>query len=181
MSAKINQSADLSEELAALLDGTPSVSELDLDRLGKAVQDLDNDPKWKAEFLKGRFVAEISAALEEQAISQTELANAWGKSRQYVSKLLNEDKRVNFTIETMCELAHLVHRSLDLPLLKTNEVSQIFRCVPTMREVLITSASLGDGRAVNRAPESFSRDFKYGISSVIRDEEYDDSKTHLAA
>ena len=61
-------------------------------------------------------------------MNQSELAKRWGKTRQYVSKLFNEDKRINFTIETMCELAHQLNRRLAIQVLEPNQVAYVMRC-----------------------------------------------------
>ncbi len=112
---------DLKKYLAAI----PEVTTEDLEALRAAAKKLNQDPSFQADHLKSRFVEEILAAMEENGVNQTELANRWGKTRQYLSKLLNEDRRVNFTIETMCEVAHLLNRRVDVRVVRPSEVAPV--------------------------------------------------------
>lgn len=125
MNTSVNPMNELSEELRALLARVPKVEDLGLDALAKAAQDLDADPAFRADLIKGIFVERILQALEERNESQSELAKRWGKSRQYLSKLLNEDKRVNFTVETMCEIVHHLGHKLEILVLRPNEVATV--------------------------------------------------------
>ena len=118
-------------DLAELLEQTPPVTQDDLARLEAAAKALDDDPAFQADSLKSLFVENLLAAMEELHENQNQLAQRWGKSRQYVSKLFNEDKRVNFTIETMAELAHLLGRRLVLQVLSPGEHGYVMRCQPT--------------------------------------------------
>lgn len=108
--------ADLSASLHRYLDSVPPVSKEELAELGRAVGELDTDPAFQADFMKGRFIEQILEAMMNNGQNQNQIAEAWGKSRQYVSKLFNEDERVNFTIETMAQLAAIVGRRLRLEL-----------------------------------------------------------------
>ena len=168
-----NNATGLSLELAALLENTPLVKDLDLKRLEKSARELDNDPKWRAEFLKSRFVDNMLIALKEESTSQSAIAHTWGKSRQYVGKLLNEDRRVNFTIETMCEVAHLLNRTIDIPVLRKNELSQVIRCIPSFR-LVTPSDFLKCSPTVKRSEQYLGADFR-GAYQVIQPEKYDDS------
>jgi transcriptional regulator with XRE-family HTH domain len=117
-------SPEIPEDLRAYLENVPAVSPEDVARLAAAAELLDEDPSFQAEFLKSIFVEKMIEALKERGESQSELARRWGKTRQYVSKLFNEDKRVNFTIETMCEMAHQVGLRLDLCVLMPDQTAQ---------------------------------------------------------
>lgn len=128
-------SADIPPELRDYLASVPPVSKLELDELRKAAAELDRDPKFQADYLKGLFVNLILEAMAEQNISASELARRWNRSRQYLHKLLNEDQRVNFTIETMVELALLLDRRVHLQVLRQNEANHVIRCVPRHREI----------------------------------------------
>jgi AraC-like DNA-binding protein len=86
----------------------------DLAELESAAGELDGDSRFHAEYLKSLFVEQVLEAMAARGESQNQLARRWGKSRQYVSKLFREDKRVNFTIETMTEIVALLGRRLDL-------------------------------------------------------------------
>src|SRR3954453_20754382 len=78
----------LAEDLSAYLQQAEPLSRHDLDELKKAGEALDTDPQWRADYLKGLFVEKILAAMEEAQINQSQLAAKWGRTRQYVSKLL---------------------------------------------------------------------------------------------
>lgn len=108
----------ISPRLAALLAKAPKVSEIDQGRLQRAGEQLHADPVWCGEGMKGYFVNEMLLAMEQQKISQSELAEKLGKSRQYVSKVLAENKRINFTIETMHAISHALNRRLELVVIK---------------------------------------------------------------
>lgn len=123
-------SPELSEDLQRYLQSVPAMTQSDLDELQDSAKELARDPKWRADYLKGLFVEQVLAAMEEEQLSQSELAARWGKSRQYVSKLLNEDERVNFTIETLCEVAHLLGRRVEVQVLRPNEIPHVLRTIP---------------------------------------------------
>src|SRR4029077_1960435 len=96
------------EKLREYLNTIPAVADEDLDQLRAAAAELDSDPAFQADYLKSLFVEKMLEAMKERGENQTQLALRWGKSRQYVSKLFNEDRRVNFTLETMSSLAQLL-------------------------------------------------------------------------
>lgn len=126
MSAIPNES--LPPEIAALLANTPKTTPATLERLREAGERLENDPAFQADFMKSQYVENVMQAMAEKGISQSELARRWGKSRQYLHKLLNEDKRINFTIETMVELVMLLDRRLEMHILKKDEAAHVLRC-----------------------------------------------------
>jgi transcriptional regulator with XRE-family HTH domain len=125
----------LPKDIRAWLESVPKLTNDDLEELRRASEALDKDPSFRAELIKGRFVAEMLSAMEETGKTQAEVARAWGKTRQYLNKLLNEDKRVNFTVETLCELAHLLNRRVDLQILRENETAHVVRSIPVQREI----------------------------------------------
>ncbi len=51
---------------------------------------LEADPLFLVEYMKATITSDIFTVMEEKSISKTELANRLGKSRQYVSRILNE-------------------------------------------------------------------------------------------
>jgi transcriptional regulator with XRE-family HTH domain len=128
-------SADLPADIREYLATVPPVSEQDLAELRKASEALDHDPAFQADFLKSLFVERMLEAMEELGETQSALALRWNCSRQYVSKLFNQDRKVNFTIETLCELAHLLKRRVAIEVLRENEVAHVMRCVPMHREI----------------------------------------------
>lgn len=98
----------LPPELAALFQNAKKLSPAQMDELGKAGDEWQNDPVERADYHKALFVTAIKQAMEAQKVSQSDLAKKWGHSRQYLSKLLKQDKQTNFTIETMVELTILL-------------------------------------------------------------------------
>ncbi len=132
---------ELPEDIRAWFETTPRLTKADLEELRRAGAALDDDPAFCAELIKGRFVSEMLAAMEEKGQTQAEVARVWGKTRQYLNKLLNEDKRVNFTVETICELAHLLNRRIDVKVLRRDEVAHVMRCVPTERRLVRPEAA----------------------------------------
>lgn len=99
----------LSEELAKMFADSPIFTPEAAAVLRKAADDLDKDPQFYADHLKGKFVSAILAAMQKMHVTKSTLALAWGKSRQYLGKVLDEDKRINFTLETMVQLSMLVN------------------------------------------------------------------------
>jgi len=116
-------------EIAELLARTPKVTEAMQARLAAAAEELDHDSGFQEDFIKGHFVNSMLEAMGDEGLSQSEVARKWGRSRQYLHKLLNEDKRVNFTVETMVELAMLLKRRLELHVFKECEAAHVLRCV----------------------------------------------------
>lgn len=124
---KVKVSPETAEWLEDIFKDVPLTSELDLEEMAKASRDLDNDPKYVADYLKGHFVNDIYNAMHEQGINANQLAKKWGKSRQYLSKILNEDARVNFTIDSMVELMMQLDRRVELHFPHKNEHTVVIR------------------------------------------------------
>src|SRR2546421_12527691 len=141
--------SELPQHLKTFLESVPPLTEQDLDELHRAGEQLDQNPSFRADYLKSLFVEKMLEAMSETGANQTEIAKRWGKTRQYVSKLVNEDKRVNFTIETMCEFAHLVGRVFDIQVLRPNEIAHVIRTMATERYVLSPDAAVSQTRSVD--------------------------------
>lgn len=120
---------DFPPELAELFRNTEPVSQEAVDAMAEANRALADDPDFMADLLKGYFVERVLEGLEETGLKKAQLGSRIGKSRQYVNKILDEDKRVNFTIETMTKIAHAIDCRLDIHVLKKNEEAHIFRTV----------------------------------------------------
>jgi hypothetical protein len=133
--------SELPEELRGFLNSVPEVSSEDLEKLNKAAEALETDPTFQADYLKSLFVEKMYEAMEELDENQNQLARRWGKTRQYVSKLFDEDKRVNFTIETMTELAHLLGCRLEMQILRPNELGHVLRTIPSERVLVRPEAA----------------------------------------
>lgn len=128
-------SPDLPADIREYLATVPPVTEQDLAALRKAGEALDHDPAFQADCLKSLFVERMLEAMEEIGETQSALARRWNHSRQYVSKLFREDKKVNFTIETLCELAHLLNRRIAIEVLREDEVAHVMRCATAQRMI----------------------------------------------
>lgn len=107
----------LRDELARTRPLTPEM----LAELAAANRAIVADPAFQADFLKALFVNEMLAALDERKETKATLAERLGKTRQYIQKLFNEDKRVNFTVDTLCAVAHALGRRVHLHVCREHE------------------------------------------------------------
>jgi transcriptional regulator with XRE-family HTH domain len=107
------------------LSHTPPLTDAMRQELARANRELEADPAFQADFLKALFVNEMLTALEIRGESKAQLADRLGKSRQYVQKLFDEDKRVNFTVDTICEVAHALGRRVHLHVCEDGEEPMI--------------------------------------------------------
>lgn len=76
---------------------------------------LEADPLFLVEYMKVTITSDIFTVMEEESISKTELANRLGKSRQYVSRILNET--ANFTLDTIARIAAALEKDVVLRLM----------------------------------------------------------------
>lgn len=106
----------IDDQLKELLDATPAVAPESWKEVQEATDRLAHDPEYVADVLKTRFVLDILAAMRERKMSQAELARSLGRSRQYVSAILDDEASTNFTIETMTTLAFALGVELDISL-----------------------------------------------------------------
>lgn len=118
---------ELPAELAELFRNSSPVSQDAIDALAATNRALSDDADFMADLLKGYFVERVLEGLCDTNLNKSQLGKKIGKSRQYVNKILDEDKRVNFTIDTMAKIAHAIDCRLDIHVLKKNEEAQIFR------------------------------------------------------
>ncbi len=116
---------DLPADLRAYLESVPPVTAEMTERVAAANRALENDPAFQADFIKTLFVEKMYSALDERKETKATLADRLGKTRQYIQKLFNEDKRVNFTIETLCIVAHALGRRIHLHVCRENEQPMI--------------------------------------------------------
>ena len=106
----------INDQIKAFLESTSTVSPERWQEVQAATDKLAHDPEYIADVLKTRFVLDILAAMRERNMSQSALARAIGKSRQYVSAILDEKESINFTIETMTTLALALGVDLEISL-----------------------------------------------------------------
>lgn len=136
---KKNTEPELPPDIAEWLKTVPKVTQEMKASLRAAAKELETDTEFQSEVVKGLFVNQMLEAMEEQKLSVSEVARKWGRSRQYLHKLLNEDKRVNFTIETMVELAMVLKRRYVPTVLKEGEAAHVLRCVTRQSSQSISS------------------------------------------
>ena len=118
-------SADIPEVLREELERTPPVTPEMLAELAAANRRLNADPEFQADLLKGLFVEQMLEALEDRGETKAQLAERLGKTRQYIQKLFDEDKRVNFTVDTLCAVAHALGRCVQLHICRAEEAPMI--------------------------------------------------------
>lgn len=168
---------ELPDDLREYLAGVPEVTEADRKALGEAIKALDDDPEFQADLLKSLIVEKFLAALEEVGATKSRLASNWNCSRQYVSKLLDEDNPVNFTIETLCKLAHQMDRRVSVELLKRGETVEIR---PTYAiEKTMALARISSERESHRADSA--KCFRSADKSMIVFEKFRHETVDLAA
>lgn len=115
------------ERLRAMFADEPSVTCKQLGALQNAALELETDPEFQADYTKSLFVTLIRSAMDRAGMNQTMVASKWGRSRQYLNKVLNEDKRVNFTFETAVELAMIVRKKFTFTLEDMDEPKYTLR------------------------------------------------------
>ena len=74
--------------------------------------DWDADPEFMADCLKGGIVEEILDAMREEDLTKSGLAAKLGKSRQYITRVLNET--ANLTINSLAEMACALNRKIEI-------------------------------------------------------------------
>ena len=75
----------------ALFENARPVSEIDREGFARDVRKLMDEPSFKAGVIKDQFIHNILEALDEEGISQSELARRWGNSRKEEKELTTED------------------------------------------------------------------------------------------
>lgn len=111
----------LPDDLAALFENTRQATSTERSRLEKAGAALGTDPAFLADVSKGLIVEDILRAMETAGLNRNTLASKLDKSRQYVGKILDEEKPANFTIDTLAELSAVLGVKLHVRMLPENE------------------------------------------------------------
>jgi transcriptional regulator with XRE-family HTH domain len=73
-----------------------------------------DDPEYHFFRSSDQFVAQIAIAMDEQGVSQSELARRLGVSRQHISAFMADPG--NPTMQTMVEMAHALGLRLNIEL-----------------------------------------------------------------
>jgi hypothetical protein len=123
-----NNQESLPADIAELLAATPKISKESLSQLKTAAEELENDPAFQADCIKGLFVENILQAMNEDGVKKSQLAKRLKKTRQYLNNLLNEEKSVNFSIETLVKVTMALDRRIELHVFKKNEAAHVLRC-----------------------------------------------------
>jgi transcriptional regulator with XRE-family HTH domain len=110
------------EDIEQWLAGVRPTEEV-LAEFEKTKIDWDSDPEFVAGSLKALFVEDIYQAMASEGINRNELAQRLGKSRQYVSRILNESD--NFTIDTLAKISCALNRNIALRLFNRSERLEI--------------------------------------------------------
>lgn len=111
----------LPDDIAALFADARPTTAADLTQLERAAAALLADPKFVADHAKSLIIEDILRAMETAGMTRNALAGKIGKSRQYVSKILDEDRRVNFTIDSLAEFSAVLGVQLCLRMLPESE------------------------------------------------------------
>lgn len=111
----------LPDDIAALFANTRPATPEDLAGLFKAADALRADPEFLADYSKGLIVEDILRAMENAGLNRNTLAAKLGKSRQYIGKILDEERPANFTIDTLAELSSALGVKLHVRMLPENE------------------------------------------------------------
>ena len=80
----------------------------------KMAQKLENSGHLYVEFAKTEIAEDIYLAMKREDVSKAELARRLGKSRPYVTQILQGS--VNFTIESLVRIATVLDCQLDMRL-----------------------------------------------------------------
>lgn len=152
---------DLPADLRAYLESVPPSTPEMTERVAAANRALEDDPTFQADYLKSLFVEKMYAALEERRETKSTLAERLGKSRQYIQKLFSEDRRVNFTIETLCSVAHALGQRIHLHVYHEHEQPVI---ISRPRTPILVKATSWDRPALTFRPALIADHF---IQSTI--------------
>lgn len=97
---------DIDLEIEKMFENARPMSELDLDAMARANREIMNSSSFKAGVIKDQFLHAMIEAMEKCDLTQAQLADSMGKSRQYINRFFDEDRKRNYTIDTMVEIMH---------------------------------------------------------------------------
>ena len=121
-------------EIQKMFEGIPPVDEVS-EELRTDLADLENDPEFVAGYLKMQFVEDIYRLMAQQGLKPIHLAEKLGKSRQYVSRILNE--KANFTFETMAAITCALDARVAARMFTPGERMAILPLVPKPRLLVL--------------------------------------------
>lgn len=113
---------DLINEMTDSMEDIPTIEEI-LPGLKKAAAGLKQNPDYVASLLQAHFVASMRMIMREDDISANTLAERLNKSRQYVSRVLNEN--ANFTIRSIAEIVCALKLNIQFHISRTEPNFQV--------------------------------------------------------
>jgi len=127
------------EDVQKMLDNSMSTAEA-LEKLKTlSLPKWDEDPEFVADLAKGQITEDILAAMKKDNINKSQLAERLGKSRQYVSRVLNET--ANFTIDSLAEIACALNRKIEVRMIEKTQhifITDNYRSTEPEKSVLPT-------------------------------------------
>ena len=172
----LQAASGLPDDIAALFADASPTTAADLSQLERAAAALLADPKFIADHAKSLIVEDILRAMEAAGMTRNALAGKIGKSRQYVSKILDEDRRVNFTIDSLAEFSAALGIQLCLRMLPESERLLFIRKLAPPVEIacsdqfpdesIVDSAIPEPGEFVSRNIIPFTKDTSYERTSL---------------
>ena len=127
------------EEVQEMLDNSMTTAEALAKLKTLSLPKWDEDPEFIADLAKGQITEDILAVMEEDGINKSQLAEKLGKSRQYISRVLNET--ANFTIDSLAEIACALNRKIEVRMIgKTQHVfiTDNYRSPESEKSILAT-------------------------------------------
>ena len=119
-------------------------------------RDVDKDRDFLEQSLKASFVEDICRILKEKGISQADFARKLGKSRQYVSRILNET--ANFTLGTLVDISLALDSEIVLRLeerVKSSKTDTVNESLSQITDIPLSNAfSFDEASYVGSLPSS---------------------------
>ena len=119
----MNKKTKVDLEIEELLKNTWTTEEILASLKELEPLNLDKDPEYVADFMKGMLIEDILKVMEENNISKVKLADKLGKSRQYVTRILNET--ANFTLKSIAEIACALEMQVQARIYAQDEILNI--------------------------------------------------------
>lgn len=114
-----NKKTTMSKEFSKWLENTPTYDKTLEEIKNMEPLDIENDPEFVADYMKGLITEDILQAMEEEEINKSQLAKRMKKSKQYISRILNET--ANFTFKSLAEIACALNHKVETRIFKKNK------------------------------------------------------------
>lgn len=76
------------------------------------VKELENDPEYIAHGIRVKLAAQVVRKLKEEGLRQKDLAERLGKSKEWISRFMDES--TNFSVQNLVEVAVALGMELDI-------------------------------------------------------------------